>query len=44
MAAPPLVRRDKVGAAAITFRSVDDLDLAEFRSLLQKARELELPG
>lgn len=34
----------KVGAAAITFRSVDDLDLAEFHSLLQRAREIELPG
>ncbi len=35
--------RVKVGAAAITFRSIDDLDLARFRSLLQRARELELP-
>lgn len=33
----------KTGAAAINFRSVADLDSAEFRSLLERARELELP-
>lgn len=33
----------KVGAAAITFRSVEDLDVEAFRSLLERARELELP-
>ena len=33
--------RVKVGAAAVTFRSIADLDLAEFRALLIRARELE---
>lgn len=33
--------RVKVGAAAVTFRSVSDLDLAEFRALLIRASELE---
>ncbi|MEV8338757.1 hypothetical protein [Leucobacter sp. NPDC077196] len=33
--------RVKVGAAAVTFRPVSDLDLAEFRALLIRASELE---
>lgn len=32
--------RVKVGAAAVTFRSVSDIDLDEFRALLVRAREL----
>lgn len=36
--------RVKVGAAAVTFRSVSDIDLDELRALLIRARELNASG